>query len=120
MSAKPSNDLPAVAAAAGHALPHPVRRPNAEHLLRAVELHAAAATSTSARFRRAWEEVVDRHPVLRTAFAWQGLDQPLQVVRRRVTLPFESGRTGALSAEPSSRRALAAVACRRTGDRAST
>jgi amino acid adenylation domain-containing protein len=41
-----------------------------------------------AAFRRAWEEVVARHPVLRTAFLWQGLDRPMQVVRRSVRLPW--------------------------------
>ena len=31
-------------------------------------------------FRRAWDEVIDRHPVLRTAFFWNDVEQPLQVV----------------------------------------
>ena len=42
-----------------------------------------------AAFRRAWQQVVNRHPVLRTSFHLQGLDQPLQVVHRHVTLPWE-------------------------------
>ena len=45
------------------------------------ELHEAA-------FRRAWSEVMERHAVLRTAFAWEGLDEPLQVVYDRVPLPL--------------------------------
>jgi amino acid adenylation domain-containing protein/non-ribosomal peptide synthase protein (TIGR01720 family) len=40
-------------------------------------------------FRRACEAVVARHPVLRTAFVWQGLAEPLQVVSRTVALPWE-------------------------------
>src|SRR6185369_7851366 len=31
-------------------------------------------------FLRAWQEVVDRHPILRTAFAWERLEKPMQIV----------------------------------------
>jgi amino acid adenylation domain-containing protein/non-ribosomal peptide synthase protein (TIGR01720 family) len=41
-------------------------------------------------FRRAWQYVVERHGVLRTAFFWEGLDQPSQVVFRSVELPWET------------------------------
>ncbi len=40
-------------------------------------------------FRLAWERLLERHPVLRTCFLWEGLKQPLQVVRQQVSLPFE-------------------------------
>ncbi|MGK4003929.1 amino acid adenylation domain-containing protein [Sorangium sp. So ce1036] len=33
-------------------------------------------------FRRAWEAVALHHGVLRTTFAWEGADEPLQIVRR--------------------------------------
>jgi amino acid adenylation domain-containing protein/non-ribosomal peptide synthase protein (TIGR01720 family) len=36
--------------------------------------------------KRAWQRVLDRHPVLRTAFVWKNLDNPLQMVRRQVDL----------------------------------
>jgi len=41
-------------------------------------------------FTAAWSDVVSRHEVLRTAFAWEGVSQPLQVVRREVdvTIPI--------------------------------
>ena len=39
--------------------------------------------------RHAFQHVVDRHAVLRTAFAWQGLEKPLQLVGREVRLPWE-------------------------------
>ncbi len=39
-------------------------------------------------FERSWQQVVDRHPSLRTAFIWENLDQPLQVVYRQVTFPI--------------------------------
>jgi hypothetical protein len=41
-----------------------------------------------AALKRAWERVVERHPVLRTLFMWERADKPLQVVRRKVTLPW--------------------------------
>ena len=37
-------------------------------------------------FERAWQQVMDRHQVLRTAFVWEGLDEPVQVVNKRVEL----------------------------------
>ena len=41
-----------------------------------------------AAFRRAWEEVVRRHPILRTAFLWEGLEQSVQVVYDKVEVPW--------------------------------
>jgi hypothetical protein len=43
----------------------------------------------AAALRRAWQGVVERHAVLRTAFVWERRDKPLQVVRRRAVLPWE-------------------------------
>ena len=40
------------------------------------------------QLRKAWRAVVDRHTVLRTAFVWEGLDEPLQVVQRDIDVPF--------------------------------
>ena len=38
--------------------------------------------------RWAWRELVARHDALRTAFAWDGLDAPMQVVHARCELAF--------------------------------
>ena len=40
-------------------------------------------------FQRAWEQIVSRHPILRTSFSWESADEPLQRVHRSVQLPFE-------------------------------
>lgn len=39
-------------------------------------------------FRRAWQHVLDRHSILRTAFVTQDLKEPLQLVRPQVDLPW--------------------------------
>ncbi|MEM1451767.1 MAG: condensation domain-containing protein, partial [Planctomycetota bacterium] len=41
-------------------------------------------------FRDAWQDVAARHPALRTAFLWDDLESPLQVVRRSVELSVEA------------------------------
>ena len=40
-------------------------------------------------FHAAWRDLVARHPALRTAFLWEGLPHPVQVVREQVVLPFD-------------------------------
>ena len=40
-------------------------------------------------FQAAWQAVLQRHPALRTAFLWDGLYRPLQVVRQHVELGWE-------------------------------
>jgi amino acid adenylation domain-containing protein/non-ribosomal peptide synthase protein (TIGR01720 family) len=56
-----------------------------------------------AAFEQTWQRVVDRHPILRTAFLVDGLDRPLQVVRPRV--PFQVERQDWSSAPPSEQQA---------------
>src|ERR1041384_7725734 len=40
-------------------------------------------------FVRAWQQVLERHTILRTSFFWEEIDKPLQVVHRRAALPLE-------------------------------
>jgi hypothetical protein len=42
-----------------------------------------------AAFDRAWQQVAQRHTVLRTSFYWEEIDKPLQVVHRNVKVPIE-------------------------------
>ncbi|MEM9161537.1 MAG: amino acid adenylation domain-containing protein, partial [Cyanobacteria bacterium P01_F01_bin.4] len=37
-------------------------------------------------FKQAWQQIVARHPVLRSSFYWEDLDKPVQVVNKRVEL----------------------------------
>jgi len=62
----------------------------------------------AAAFRRAWQTLVDRHAVLRTAFFWDGLKNPLQVVHKRVavTLAEQDWRDRAPSAQDEAFHAL--------------
>ncbi|BAU65713.1 amino acid adenylation domain-containing protein [Stanieria sp. NIES-3757] len=40
-------------------------------------------------FEQAWQQVVQRHTILRTGFYWEDVERPLQVVYKQVTVPFE-------------------------------
>ncbi len=42
----------------------------------------------TAALRGAWEDAVAAHPILRTSFLWEGLAEPLQVVRRTIDSPW--------------------------------
>ena len=50
------------------------------------ELRGALDTQA---FEQAWRHVAAQHPILRTSFAWEGLDAPLQLVWRDPPLPVE-------------------------------
>ena len=41
-------------------------------------------------FSRAWQQLLDRHTILRTAFVWEDLDEPLQVVYRKLEILLHS------------------------------
>jgi len=40
------------------------------------------------RFRSAWQAALDSHDNLRAGFLWDGLEQPLQLIRRELQLPL--------------------------------
>lgn len=39
--------------------------------------------------QQAWQRIVTRHSIFRTAFVWKNIDKPMQVVGRRAELPFK-------------------------------
>ncbi|MFC5350207.1 condensation domain-containing protein, partial [Azospirillum lipoferum] len=67
-----------------------------------------------ARFHVAWQGAVDRHDSLRAGFLWEGLDHPLQAIRRKAAVPLrlEDWRG---DAEPSARLEALAEAERQAG-----
>jgi amino acid adenylation domain-containing protein/thioester reductase-like protein len=42
-----------------------------------------------AAFVRAWQQVIKRHPILRSACVWENLEKPLQIVGREVKFPWQ-------------------------------
>jgi len=61
-------------------------------------------------FGRAWQTLLDRHTALRTAFAWQNLDKPVQGVARHARLPISVLDWRALSPQAQSERLQAHLA----------
>ena len=67
---------------------HALRSPEAGLYFEQVTCTLAGDLDEEA-FVGAWQQVVDRHPILRTAFVWERRKEPFQVVFRRVELPWE-------------------------------
>ncbi|RJO70062.1 amino acid adenylation domain-containing protein [Nocardia panacis] len=65
-----------------------LKRPEAGVYYEQLVLTFDGAMNTDA-FQRAWQLVVDRHPILRTSFHWRAEELPLQVVHERAELPLE-------------------------------
>ncbi|MFM0609410.1 amino acid adenylation domain-containing protein [Paraburkholderia sediminicola] len=57
------------------------------YLQRVFELNGPFAADA---FAAAWQSVIDRHPALRTDFRWDGLDAPVQLVRKHATVDVQS------------------------------
>lgn len=41
-------------------------------------------------FQKAWQTMLERHTILRSFFVWEKQKQPLQLVKKEVSLPFEA------------------------------
>lgn len=42
-----------------------------------------------AHFKRAWQTILDRHPILRSAYLWEKVESPLQVVRKELQFTWD-------------------------------
>ena len=87
---------------AGNAVPYPLRAGEGVYFEQ-FEIDFAEGLDPAA-FTRAWQDLVDRNPVLRTSFVWEGLEEPAQVVHKRVSLPVLSPGLGVASPRRSRRR----------------
>lgn len=50
------------------------------------ELHGALQVEN---FKHAWERVISRHKILRTEFLWDSLEEPVQIVRKKVDIVWQ-------------------------------
>jgi Condensation domain. len=55
-------------------------------------------------FEQAWQRIIERHPVLRTSFRWEGGHEPVQIVHRSVQLPVDHQNWQHLSVEEQQNR----------------
>jgi amino acid adenylation domain-containing protein len=53
-----------------------------------VDVQQLVLTNPAQQDREAWRRLIARHPVLRTSFRWEGLDEPSQEVWAEVALPW--------------------------------
>ncbi|MCI0731616.1 MAG: condensation domain-containing protein, partial [Chloroflexi bacterium] len=67
---------------------HALYQPESEVYFGQSNLVLSSALDVAA-FKQAWQQVVARHPILRTSFVWEGVDEALQVVHREVALPWK-------------------------------
>ena len=52
-------------------------------------VHTFHGAFEPARFQAAWDKVFVRHTALRSIFLWDEIDEPLQIVRQQVALPWQ-------------------------------
>jgi len=50
-------------------------------------------------FEQAWQKIVEKHSIFRTAFVWESLNQPVQVVYRKINVQVETYNWQELSAQ---------------------
>jgi amino acid adenylation domain-containing protein/non-ribosomal peptide synthase protein (TIGR01720 family) len=66
---------------------HTIYQPSSAAYVEQVRFELRGALDVEA-FHGAWQGVVERHPALRAAFVWEGVQRPVQVVHRRAEVPL--------------------------------
>ena len=66
---------------------HSIYAPQAEMYIEQITCTLRGDLNVAA-FERAWQRALADHAILRTAFVWEGVDAPLQIVLRDVCAPF--------------------------------
>lgn len=69
-------------------LVHALDKPHADAYCGQLLCQLSGSLDTIA-FEKAWLYAIERHPILRTRFVWEGLKEPVQVVQRQVSLPLK-------------------------------
>jgi len=77
---------------------HTVQAPGSGVYMQQMSCRFGAGFDVEA-FRASWGEVVQRHSILRTGFSWEGLGEPVQVVRVSVELEIREHDWTGLSEE---------------------
>ena len=65
---------------------HHLREGSADPYVAQIALELTGSVDRSA-LARAWQLAVDTHPALRAEFVWEGVEHPVQIIRRDVALP---------------------------------
>ncbi|TYS51128.1 non-ribosomal peptide synthetase [Bacillus infantis] len=66
---------------------HTVHQPESDLYIEQIRLTFTAALDKQL-FQEAWESTIERHDALRTTFHWKGTDIPLQVVLKKISVPW--------------------------------
>ncbi|MGP1384063.1 MAG: non-ribosomal peptide synthetase [Thainema sp.] len=69
-------------------LVHALDKPHADAYCGQLLCQLSGSLDTIA-FEKAWLYAIERHPILRTRFVWEGLKEPVQVVQRQISLPLK-------------------------------
>ncbi len=67
---------------------HSLHSPDAGEYFRQLSLSLTGELDAAA-FQSAWRAALQRHSVLRSAFVWEGVREPVQAVLREMELPWE-------------------------------